>query len=82
VDEKVDATPPKTVPSTCVGVPHPYTVLEGIEPVEGVTAKVEPVHRGPILILDIDGVGFTYTVAENTAPEHSNPPLLYIGVTL
>jgi hypothetical protein len=70
------------VPTIGIGTPQPYTVLEGIVPVEGVTAKVEPVHRGPIMILDIDGVGFTYTVAENTAPEHSKPPLLYIGVTL
>jgi hypothetical protein len=51
-------------------------------PADGVTANVEPVHNGLRVILVTNGVGFTYTVAENAAPEHSNPPLLYIGVTL
>jgi hypothetical protein len=84
VDEKVDAAPPPTPPpSNCVGVPHPYTVFEGIVPVDGVTAKVDPVQSGPIPILDTDGVGFTKAVTVNGLPDRVNPEHApYEGVTI
>jgi hypothetical protein len=67
------------------GADQLYLVSSGTIPLVtfvGDTSNVLPEHITRLIGLVIDGVGFTYTVAENAAPEHSNPPLLYIGVTL
>jgi hypothetical protein len=76
---------PLTLTPTTTGADQLYVVLTGTIPLVtfvGDTSNGLPEHLTRLIGLVTDGVGFTYTVAENAAPEHSNPPLLYIGVTL
>jgi hypothetical protein len=76
---------PETPLNDATGADQLYLVLSGTIPLVtfvGDISNVLPEHITKLIGLVIDGVGFTYTVAENAAPEHSNPPLLYIGVTL